>query len=320
MAVNGDNESSEQPTELASLTHDERRVLAVLVAVRGASLSDDQIASCGDVEEVMSALAALKRRGLVREDERGRHAVPAEVLERLRGALDVVDTADRVLRQLIAIAEDGRLTLDDLDAVLGITRWAADAGRLPELLRLVQAVEEALSFTRRVEAWLVLVRRAREAARELGDRDAEAWSDEQLRACEQSSARAEPATRAGQADGTAVLRRSDERPPRPSLMRIGLATVAAAAAGLAGFAVASAVQDDHGGEAGSTTVTLPGQTVTAAGDTLTLPSSTVTVGGETVTLPGATVTVPGETVTLPNDTVTLPGTTVATTVFVTAVP
>jgi hypothetical protein len=36
--------------------------------------------------------------------------------------LDVVETADRMLQGLLSIAEDRRLTLNDLDAVLGITR------------------------------------------------------------------------------------------------------------------------------------------------------------------------------------------------------
>ena len=67
-------------------------------------------------------LAALERKGLQRRDERGRRRVSAEELTRLDAVLDVVETADRMLRELLSIAEDGRLTLNDLDAVLGITR------------------------------------------------------------------------------------------------------------------------------------------------------------------------------------------------------
>jgi hypothetical protein len=304
--VNRENEST-AATELTPLSHDERRVLAVLVAVGGASLADEQIALFAEVDDVRPILAALERRGLVQKDERGRHAVPAGWLDRLRGALDVVDHADRVLRQLISIAEDGRLTLDDLDAVLGISHWAADAGRLTELLQLVKAVEQALSFMRRVEAWVELVGRARRAARELGDRETEAWADEQLQACETSLA---GARRAGRGDSTAVRRLREDQPRRPSLARIGIAGAAITAAGVLGFAVALAMQEDEGQK----TVTLSGQTITGPGETFTVPGPTVTVGGETVTLPGATVTQPGETVTLPNETVTLEGTTVTVTV------
>ena len=329
------HESTGKQTDVASLTPDERRVLAVLVAVGGAWVTPEQLASLSEIDDVRPVLVELERRGLVRKDERGRRAAAAGLSTQLRQALGVLDTADRVLRQLISIAEDGRLTLDDLDAVLGITGWAAEVGRLTELLQLVEAVQKTLTVTERVEAWLPIVRRAEEAAGELGDTEAEAWADEQLRACERALAgRIQP-------------------PLRPGL-RLGLATLALAGAAVVGFVAASAV----GAEAGPAgpTVTLPGQTVTRPGETITLRGSTVTVGGETVTLPGSTlpgdtatergatvtepgetvtepgetvtepgetvtepgetVTLPGETVTLPGETVTLPGTVVTTTVYV----
>ena len=291
------HETTGKQTDIESLTPDERRVLAVLVAVGGAWVTAEQLAALSEIDDVVPVLVELERRGLVRKDERGRYAAAAGSDTRLRRALGVLDTADRVLRQLISIAEDGRLTLDDLDAVLGITAWAAQVGRLQELLQLVEAVEKTLSVSRRVEAWVPLVRRAKEAARELGDTEAEAWADEQLRVCERALA-------------TVGLRRPLEPPPHlhPSGLRLGLATVALAGAAVVGFVAASAV----GAEAGAAgrTVTLPGQTVTTPGETITLRGSTVTVGGETVTSPGSTVTEPGETVTEPGETVTEPGETV----------
>jgi hypothetical protein len=299
----------------------------------------ERLASLSEIDDAGPVLVELERRGLVRKDARGRYAAAAGFGTRLRRALGVLDTADRVLRQLISIAEDGRLTLDDLDAVLGITGWAAEVGRLTELLQLVEAVEKTISVTQRVETWLQLVGRAKEAARELGDTEAEAWADEQLRVCGRALARPGTSGRAAQTADTVVLRTPVQPPPRPSRLRLGLATVALAGAAVVGFVAASAV----GAEAGAAgpTVTLPGQTVTRPGETITLPGSTVTVGGdtvtlpgstvmqagetvtqagETVTLPGETVTLPGETVTLPGETVTLPGTVVTTTVYVTNGP
>ena len=96
----------------------------MLVAV-GAALSDDQVTSLGNLGEVESILAELERRGVLHTDERRRCRGPTEELTRLDAALDVVETADHMLRELLSITKDGRLTLDDLDAVLGITRWAA---------------------------------------------------------------------------------------------------------------------------------------------------------------------------------------------------
>ena len=91
--------------------------------------------------------------------------VPAGLRERLRDAWNLVDTGDRVLRQLISIAEDGRLTLSDLDAVLGVSQWASEVGRFQELLRLVKAVRTTVDVVRRVEAWITIVQRALQAAR-----------------------------------------------------------------------------------------------------------------------------------------------------------
>ena len=75
---------------------------------------------------------------------RDRYAVAAGVQGRLRRLLASADVVDRVLRGFIVIAEDGRLTIDDLDAVLELTRLAAETGRWAELLRLAEAAESVL--------------------------------------------------------------------------------------------------------------------------------------------------------------------------------
>jgi hypothetical protein len=87
----------------------------------------------------------------------------------LKRLLASLDTVDRVLRGFIDIAEDGRLTLDDLDAVLELTRIAAATGRWAELLRLVNAAETTLSVTRRVEEWGEILER-RGGAEQMLDR------------------------------------------------------------------------------------------------------------------------------------------------------
>jgi hypothetical protein len=103
-----------------------------------------------------------------------------------------VDVTDRALRAFIRIAEDGRLTLDDLDAVVELTRIAT--GRWKELLRLAEAAETTLSTTHRVEEWIEIVERRREAARALGDGDAERRAEREL---ERLGARAPPVAAPG---------------------------------------------------------------------------------------------------------------------------
>ena len=124
-------------------------------------------------------LAELERRGLVvRDEDRYRLAPPAHgPLKRLLASVDVTD---RALRAFIRIAEDGRLTLDDLDAVVELTGIAAQTRRWKELLRLAEAAETTLSTTHRVEEWIEIVERRRVAARALRDRDAERRAEREL--------------------------------------------------------------------------------------------------------------------------------------------
>ena len=272
------HESTGKQTDVASLTPDERRVLAVLVAVGGAWVTPEQLASLSEIDDVGPVLVELERRGLVRKDERGRRAAAAGLSTQLRQALGVLDTADRVLRQLISIAEDGRLTLDDLDAVLGITGWAAEVGRLHGVASAGRSRPE------NAHGYGAGGGVAADRPAGGGGRSVSSATRRRRRGPTSSCGRANAHSQGGPL----------QPPLRPGL-RLGLATLALAGAAVVGFVAASAV----GAEAGPAgpTVTLPGQTVTRPGETITLRGSTVTVGGETVTLPGSTL--PGETATEP---------------------
>jgi hypothetical protein len=246
--------------ELASLTPPEREVLAVFVVLGDVVLSPEQLAALTSVADPRPVLAGLERRGFV-EQEDGRYRIAPGRRERLREAWNVVDTGDRVLRQLISIAEDGRLTWSDLDAVLGVSRWACEFGRFEELLRLVKAVQTTVDVVRRIEAWIVILRRAQQAARALGDVDAQAWAEQELVKYARLEAH----------ESERVVRR---RVPR----WLAPAAAAAAAAG-AGLLVGYAIFNTSSTGLGATTVRVP--------------PSTVTLGGITTTVPGTTVTVPG---------------------------
>ena len=250
--------------DLASLTPPEREVLAVLAVMGDVALSAEQIAALTSVADPRPILATLEGRGFVeREDDRYR--IPPGRRERLREAWNVVDTGDRVLRQLISIAQDGRLTWSDLDAVLGVSQWACEFGRFQELLRLVKAVQTTVDVVRRIEAWVVIVRRALQAARALGDVDAQAWAEQEL--AKYGRLEAHESERAGRS----LARRSTPRWLAPA--------VAAAAAAGAGLLAGYAIFNTPSTGLGATTVSVP--------------PSTVTLGGSTITIPGTTVTVPG---------------------------
>jgi DNA-binding MarR family transcriptional regulator len=293
------------PPELASLTPPEREVLAVLAVMGGVALSPEQLAALTTVADPRPILASLERQGFVeREDDRYRIARDRE--ERLREAWNVVDTGDRVLRQLISIAQDGRLTWSDLDAVLGVSQWACEVGRFQELLRLVKTVRTTVDIVRRVEAWITILQRARQAARALGDLDAEAWVERELAACARIQAD-EPRARAHE-EREQSLRRSATPRRGPALRGPRWLLQAAATAAAAGVGLAVGFAIFH-----SPSPSLGAKTVTAPGTTIRLRPRTTTIAGTTVTLPGTITTIPGTTVTV-SGAVTTVTTTVTTTV------
>jgi hypothetical protein len=165
--------------ELRSLDPGARLVLGVLAVVAPASLSVEELGEITEVSEAQPALAELEGRALVvREGDR--YVLAPEEQGPLKRLLASVDMVDRVLRGFIDIAEDGRLTLADLDAVLGLTRIAAETGRWEELLRLAEAAETTLSTTRRVKEWEEIVESRLKAARATGDSQAAKRAQQEL--------------------------------------------------------------------------------------------------------------------------------------------
>jgi hypothetical protein len=260
------------PPELAELTTDEREVLAALAVLGAAAVSPEQLAALTAVADPRPVLEELERRGFVRREEDDRYAVPSSLRDRLRHAWNLVDTGDRVLRQLISIAEDGRLTMSDLDAVLGVSEWACETGRFVELLRLVRAVRTTVDVFHRVEAWATIARRARDAARAIGDRDAEAWAERELAMATRAVAPRRTETRARESAQPEMA--AAGRLPRWLLL---LAAVAAAAA--AGLVVGLIVAKNGPAEATtvSTTSTVAGPggvTTVTVTDTTTVTTTT----------------------------------------------
>jgi hypothetical protein len=131
-------------------------------------------------------------------------AVPLLVGELVEGRIDALGLLDRLGRWR---SPDAALTLDDLDAVVELTRIAAQTGRWRELLRLAEAAETTLSTTHRVEEWVEIVERRREAAQALDDRDAARRAEREL---ERLGARAPDWRRCGISDCRRILGGSTE--------------------------------------------------------------------------------------------------------------
>ena len=313
------------PDPLVSLSAQERMLLAALAVVGHATLSQAQLAEIADVDEVAPLLANLEARGLVRRDEQRRYGLLGGLGERLRATDETLASADRLLRATLTLARGDALSLarlpDDVEAILGLSRFAAEHRQWAQLLELVRTLQAAFAITHRVEQWLVLLQHARTAAEGLGTREAEIWVLEQLSAAaaalgdgdaaaryarDAEAARQQPPTqqrfRGADRSGKGVLRRALATAARPALWTLGVI-----AAGVAGVAAGLALADSGGRPI---TTELP-VTVSVGGKTVTVE--------RTVTLPERTVTAPAQTLTT-TETVTSTETVTTTETITTAPP
>ena len=300
-------------TQALGLPPAERQILAALAVVGHASLSADELAELGIADDVIPLLEDLERRGLVRLDDRRRYSVLGGIGAQLRRTDNALAGGDRLLGYFTTLARGGTVSGEDVAAILGLTEWAAEAGRFARLLELVRTLQSSFEVGRRADQWVTLVQRARTAARSTGDRQSEIWALEQLAAAAAGAGDAPAAER--------YLREADELrygprvatrevtetvvapPPPPASSRggvppwvlWGLGIVLALVAGVGlGF-----VLDSGGGSSSSdttapvsVTLTRPGTTQTTS-ETVTLPATTVvttSVATETTTVTTTTVT------------------------------
>jgi hypothetical protein len=169
----------------------ERRVLAALAIVGRASLSADELAELAEVEDVTPLLADLEERGLIKREEKQRYSALGSVGEEIRQTDAALSTGDRLLKYMTTLAKDGQLTpgqlLEDAEAILGLTEWAAEMQQWKRLLELVKTLQACFGIAHRVEEWLMLLDRGRSAANALGDRQSEVWVLQQLAAASASA-------------------------------------------------------------------------------------------------------------------------------------
>lgn len=171
-------------TQALGLPIAERQVLVALAVVGRASLSADELADLRLTADVVPLLEDVERRGLVQLDERRRYSVLRSVGEQLRRTDEATATGDRLLSYFSALARNGSLTPDRLDAdapaILGLAEWAAETGRFTGLLELVQTLQSCFGIAHRSGQWLTLLDHARKSARALGDRQSEIWALQQM--------------------------------------------------------------------------------------------------------------------------------------------
>jgi hypothetical protein len=168
---------------LASLSKPERRILATLAALSGASLHAEHITPLTGLADAAPALQALLRRGLVQAHS-PRYSLAGTLGQALQQTWDLTSWTERALVYFTAWAEGQQQApdhlLEEADAILRTLEWAAGAGRWTEVLRLGRAMEGALALGKRWSAWAQVLQWVLQATQALGDRAAEAWALHQL--------------------------------------------------------------------------------------------------------------------------------------------
>ena len=181
----GDPDSWFADLSSAALSVEERRMLTALILLRGSSLGAERLSEIAGSADASALLERLERLGLI-ESHSPRYsahgltvASPSFVVEEEEGPV-----LSRLLESLGAWAEERQTRpealLEELPAVLVAIRLAARAGRWKDAIRLGRAVDAALAWSRRWDAWGSTLSLVLEAALRTEDPDTEAWALHQL--------------------------------------------------------------------------------------------------------------------------------------------
>src|SRR5215212_1348949 len=163
---------------LAQRSEPERRVLAALAVPRGASVGEEHLNALADVADAHPALESLQRRRLV-QSHSPRYSLTGSLDETIREKWDLTPWNERALAHFASWAKEQRhapdRVLEEADAILGVLQLAAQGGRWEGALRLGRTAEGPLAVSGHWGAWVQTLEWELEAARQLGDRAAEAW-------------------------------------------------------------------------------------------------------------------------------------------------
>jgi hypothetical protein len=164
---------------LAACSEQEKQILAVLAISRGASLGRDHVRALTGIEDIDPPIESLKRRKLA-QSHSPRYSLTGSLGSTLEEEWDLTSWNEQALEHFAAWAEqhrqNPRLVTEETDAILGILSWALQEGRWEGALRLGRAVEGALAVGGQWGAWAQVLSWQFQAARELGDRAAQAWA------------------------------------------------------------------------------------------------------------------------------------------------
>jgi DNA-binding IclR family transcriptional regulator len=168
---------------LNALPATEQQIMAALAALGGAPVHAEHLAAMTGIADVAPILQALQRRGLAQAHS-PRYSLTGGLDATLQQVWDLTPWMERALAYFTTWAEAQQQTpkqlSEEADAIQWILKWAADANRWADVLRLGRAVEGALALSGRWAAWAQVLRWILQAGQALGDQAAEAWALHQL--------------------------------------------------------------------------------------------------------------------------------------------
>jgi hypothetical protein len=169
-AANGQIDMGTALTE--TLSKDERTVLSVLAALRGAAIHPEHLAAITGMVDAPDIVERLRGLGLTKAAS-PRFALADPATDPVEDPAAVDEWREHLLAYFTGWGEQHRgepgRVLEESEPILTTLEWARAKGRLPEFLRLAQAVDEALMVGRRWSTWRTLLRQELEAAEALGD-------------------------------------------------------------------------------------------------------------------------------------------------------
>jgi hypothetical protein len=166
-----------------ALAEHERRVLAVLALAGGALLPRDLIGAIGDIATLSDSLGLLRRRGLI-EQHQDRFGLPichvGAYRELLLKHLQLAGGLGTLSDWLMAQDPTSGQARSAIGGAVNALGYAAEHAEWPAVVRLVRVLEPILTLAGRWEASREALEHGLTAARELGDRAAEALFSHQL--------------------------------------------------------------------------------------------------------------------------------------------
>jgi hypothetical protein len=149
----------------------------------GIPIHIEHLTALTELLDATSTLQALQRRGLVQTHSLC-YSLTGTLDQALQQAWDLAPWMERALAHFADWAKENRRTpnqlLEESDVILQVLKWAAEAGRWADVLRLGHVIESTLTLGVRWAAWMQTLNWMLQAGQALGDQAAEAWALHQI--------------------------------------------------------------------------------------------------------------------------------------------